>query len=204
MHTEGACNYDATATIEDGSCCFENCLTVDLTDSGNNGWGDVTYSITAVDGTELGTGTIELGGSGSDAYCLENGCYIITVTEGLNDFQVGWSIQGAFGGLVSGGAGESVTFNVGTGDACIVGCDIACACNYNPDTNISDLASCEFDGCSGCTYEEAAQYDENAVVDDGTCTFDIANPCPADLNNDGSVSTADLLEFLTAFGQICE
>ena len=202
--TEGACNYDATATIDDGSCCFENCLTVDLTDSGNNGWGGVTYSITAVDGTELGTGTIELGGSGSDAYCLANGCYIITVTEGLNDFQVGWSIQGAFGGLVSGGAGESVTFNVGTGDACIVGCDIACACNYNPDTNISDLASCEFDGCSGCTYEEAAQYDENAVVDDGTCTFDIANPCPADLNNDGSVSTADLLEFLTAFGQICE
>ena len=25
----------------------------------------------------------------------------------------------------------------------------------------------------------------------------------ADLNGDGSVSTADLLEFLTAFGQIC-
>ena len=202
--TEGACNYDATATIEDGSCCFENCVTVDLTDSGNNGWGGVTYSITAVDGSEIGTGTIELGGSGTDAYCLANGCYIITVTEGFNDFQVGWSIQGAFGGLVAGGAGESVTFNVGTGDACIVGCDIACACNYNPNTNISDLASCEFDGCSGCTYEEAAQYDENAVVDDGTCTFDIANPCPADLNNDGSVSTADLLEFLTAFGQICE
>jgi len=200
-----ACNYDMDATIDDGTyCCYDNCVTIDLTDSGNNGWGGVTYTITTVDGSEMGTGTLALGGSGSDDYCLTAGCYIITVTEGGVDFEIGWSIQGAFGGLVAGGAGESVTFNVGTGDACIVGCDIACACNYNPDTNISDLASCEFDGCSGCTYEEAAQYDENAVVDDGTCTFDIANPCPADLNNDGSVSTADLLEFLTAFGQICE
>jgi hypothetical protein len=28
-------------------------------------------------------------------------------------------------------------------------------------------------------------------------------PCPADLNGDGAVSAADLLEFLTAFGQAC-
>ena len=41
------------------------------------------------------------------------------------------------------------------------------------------------------------------MIDDGSCNFEIANPCPADLNGDGSVSTADLLEFLTAFGQEC-
>ena len=70
-------------------------------------------------------------------------------------------------------------------------------------TNISDLESCVFDGCSGCTYPDADNYDQTAVTDDGSCSFNIANPCPADLNGDGSVSTADLLEFLTAFGQIC-
>ena len=56
---------------------------------------------------------------------------------------------------------------------------------------------------SGCTYQTATNYDEGAVIDDGSCNFEIANPCPADLNGDGSVSTADLLEFLTAFGQEC-
>ena len=111
--------------------------------------------------------------------------------------------MGAFAGIVSGGAGEVATFNVGSGDQCVVGCDIACACNYNEATNISDVASCVFDGCSGCTYEDADNYDSGAVTDDGSCTFTTANPCPADLNQDGSVSTADLLEFLTAFGEIC-
>ena len=199
-----ACNYDSAALIDNGTCCFDNCVTVNLSDSFGDGWNGADYTLSTTDGTVLGSGTIEAGNAASDTYCLSDGCYIIEVTEGTFPGEISWSISGAFGGLVNGGAGETVTFNVGSGDACVVGCDIACACNYNPNTNISDVASCVFDGCSGCTYEEAAQYDATAVVDDGTCTFEIANPCPADLNADGSVSTADLLEFLTAFGQICE
>ena len=30
------------------------------------------------------------------------------------------------------------------------------------------------------------------------------NNCPSDINSDGSVSTADLLEFLSEFGAICD
>ena len=198
-----ACNYDAAAILDDGSCCFDNCVTVNMSDSFGDGWNDAIYTLTDVSGTEVGTGTIEAGSTGADTYCLSDGCYVITVTEGFYPGEISWSISGAFGGFVQGGAGESVTFNVGSGDQCVVGCDIACACNYNPDTNISDVTTCVFDGCSGCTYPDAENYDETAVTDDGSCSFDIANPCPADLNGDGSVSTADLLEFLTAFGQIC-
>jgi len=197
------CNYDAEATIDDGSCCYDNCVTLNLADQFSDGWDGAVYTITSVDGIEIGTGTLEFGTSGSDDFCLADGCYIISVTEGNYPSEVSWSIVGAFGGIVSGGAGETVTFNIGSGDQCVVGCDIACACNYNPDTNISDVTLCVFDGCAGCTYPDADNYDETAVTDDGSCSFDIANPCPADLNGDGSVSTADLLEFLTAFGQIC-
>jgi hypothetical protein len=50
---------------------------------------------------------------------------------------------------------------------------------------------------------DAANYDAAAISDDGSCTFDIANPCPADLNGDGSITTGDLLIFLGAFGTIC-
>ena len=55
----------------------------------------------------------------------------------------------------------------------------------------------------GCSYPDASNYDAAAVSDDGSCTFDIANPCPADLNGDGSITTGDLLIFLGAFGTIC-
>ena len=197
------CNYDAAATIDDGSCCYDNCVTINMNDSFGDGWNGADYTLTSVDGTLIGTGTIEAGASASDTYCLANGCYSIAVTEGDWPGEISWTVIGAFAGIVSGGAGEVATFNVGSGDQCVVGCDIACACNYNADTNISDVTSCVFDGCAGCTYDTATNYDAAAVTDDGTCDFNIANPCPADLNGDGSVSTADLLEFLTAFGQIC-
>ena len=199
-----ACNYDAAAIVDNGSCCYDNCVSVNMNDSFGDGWNGAVYILTDVNGTELGTGTIDAGSSAIDTYCLADGCYIIEVTEGSWPGEISWSISGAFGGFVQGGAGESVTFNVGSGDQCVVGCDIACACNYNENTNISDVTLCVFDGCSGCTYEGSDLYDPTAIVDDGSCTFDFANPCPADLNGDGSVSTADLLEFLTAFGQICE
>ena len=51
----------------------------------------------------------------------------------------------------------------------------------------------------------AATNDPLALLDDGSREVSIAeNFCQGDLNGDGSVSAADLLEFLTSFGQICE
>ncbi len=204
-----ACNYNADALIEDGTCCFSNCVTVQMFDTYGDGWGgygtdgDVGYVITAVDGTEVGSGMLVTGTNGEDTYCLADGCYTITVNEFTFSAEISWTILGAFGGLVNGISPEAVTFNVGSGDQCVVGCDISCACNYDSAVNISDVEQCVFSGCDGCTYPDAANYNEAAITDDGSCTFDIANPCPADLNNDGSITTGDLLIFLGAFGTIC-
>ena len=198
-----SCSYDALATIDDGTCCYSNCLEVQMFDSYGDGWNGGVYTLSSVDGTVIGSGTIDLGSSATDTYCLADGCYTIDVVGASWATEMSWTILGAFGGLVSGLADESVTFNVGTGDQCIVGCDISCACNYNAAVNISDVATCVFTGCEGCTYPDAVNFDALALTDDGTCTFDIANPCPADLNGDGSITTGDLLIFLGAFGTIC-
>ena len=41
-----ACNYDADALIEDGSCCFDNCVTVNMSDSFGDGWNGAVYTLT--------------------------------------------------------------------------------------------------------------------------------------------------------------
>ena len=56
----------------------------------------------------------------------------------------------------------------------------------------------------GCTYEEASNFDEVAMYDDGSCVFGVAAPCPTDINADGQTNTQDLLLLLGSFGLVCD
>ena len=82
----------------------------------------------------------------------------------------------------------------------IPGCTDSCACNYNSNATLNG-GSCEFSSCGGCTYVEALNYDASATLEDGSCTFE--DDCPGDFDNDNSVTTADLLSFLTFYGTAC-
>jgi hypothetical protein len=82
----------------------------------------------------------------------------------------------------------------------VPGCTDSCACNYNAFATEDD-GSCEFSTCAGCTYPEANNFEPSALVEDGSCDF--TNNCPADLDQDGSVTTSDLLDFLAAYGDVC-
>jgi hypothetical protein len=57
--------------------------------------------------------------------------------------------------------------------------------------------------CQGCTYADSPDYDENAGIDDGSCTFEDCS-CPGDFSGDGFVNVSDLGGFLGAFGEACE
>jgi len=206
-----ACNYDVLVTLDDSSCCFTNCISMNMFDAYGDGWNGGTYVLSTFDGIVIGEGTAEnmggfgnAGSAGTDSYCLESGCYTLDVIGSFDSDEMSWTIIGSYGGIQSGGADQSVTFNVGSGDECVVGCFVSCACNYDPSVNIIDDAQCVYDGCDGCTYLDATNYAVGSVNDDGSCVFEIANSCPADLNGDGSITTGDLLLFLGAFGSICE
>jgi hypothetical protein len=82
----------------------------------------------------------------------------------------------------------------------IQGCTNASACNFDV-TATQDNGSCDFVTCQGCTYPSASNFTVGATQDDGSCTF--VNTCPADLNNDSIINSADLLLFLGAFGTTC-
>ena len=88
------------------------------------------------------------------------------------------------------------------------GCTDETACNYDFTATIDDGTCQAFDECgvcggdnatcSGCTNPDADNYDPSAVVDDGSCVF--APVCPEDLNQDGQVTVADILQLLADFG----
>ena len=58
--------------------------------------------------------------------------------------------------------------------------------------------------CLGCMYNEAANFNPAANVDDGSCSMIVDENCPEDLDGDGSVNTSDLLVLLSTFSAICQ
>jgi hypothetical protein len=208
-----ACNYDASATIDDASCCDDNCVTIQMSDLFGDTWNGANYQIFTIDGTLVATGALETAqvgdgfSTGTDVICLADGCYYISVPGGFFPGEVSWILFGINGAPLSGGGNAGLDgdliFSVGAG-ACVVGCTEPVACNYDPAANINDCNICEYSSCLGCTYVGASNYDAAAGIDDGSCLFDLSNPCPADLNEDGIVNTTDLLLFLGAFGTICQ
>jgi len=60
------------------------------------------------------------------------------------------------------------------------------------------------EACGGCIYEEAANFDPNAVRDDGSCSGFAGSPnCATDVDGDGTTGVNDLLEILSLFGAVC-
>jgi hypothetical protein len=50
---------------------------------------------------------------------------------------------------------------------------------------------------------DAPNYDPSALIDDGTCIFPPPQVCTGDLDQDGYISTLDLLDFLALYGSEC-
>jgi hypothetical protein len=204
-----AVNYNPFASVDDGSCCFGAFIEFNMFDSFGDGWNGATYSFYNAAGDLVASGdllsTENDGEFDTDAVCApEAGCYTLIVTDGSFPGEVSWSITGDAFNTTSGGPG---TFQVGLGTACTEGCGLPFAPNYvDPDSvDVVNNDLCDFNNyVMGCTYADASNYEETATNDDGSCMFDIANPCPTDLNDDGQTTTSDLLIFLGAFGTECE
>lgn len=103
----------------------------------------------------------------------------------------------------------------------VFGCSYPTACNYSAESTSDDGSCvfpdfgydcagnclidlnnnglCDLDEVAGCTAIDAVNYNENATLDDGSCII----TCKGDFDNDGQVTSSDLLSFLAAFGLPC-
>ncbi|MGC6428479.1 MAG: hypothetical protein ACON4D_02820, partial [Flavobacteriales bacterium] len=150
---ESAENYSADANTDDGSCVFCDAgdqYTVNMYDSWGDGWNGATLTATSViDGSVVSTG-LESGAEATDLLCLPTGCYELVVGGGNYDNEIDFSIDGLI--------------------------ELSPAGTYTLDVN---------DGCHipGCTDETASNYDASADVEDGTCvyatTFSVDMSCSA-------------------------
>ena len=171
MYTN-ASNFDAQASIDDGSCLFEGC-----TNSSSD-----TYSAVA---NVSGVGFCMSLPIRAD-FNLDGIVQLIDFTEflvSLGQSYPGWTLTWLH-------------------DACQYldvpppflqeGCTYQNAWNYDPDAPL-DLNTCQF---LGCTDTLAINFDQLANEDDGSCYY---SPCP-DLNRDQTIDIQDLLDFFQLWG----
>ncbi|MFT5183030.1 MAG: hypothetical protein ACI84C_000152 [Flavobacteriales bacterium] len=221
----GACNYDSTATVEngscdyscigcatttacnyggllitvdDGSCCFDNCLTLDMVDSFGDGWNGATYTITDLNTSLVVASGTSTGSGSTDDLCLATGCYGIAVGGGSFDSEISWTLNGA--DLPLSGVADFIsnTFTV-AGGICPPGCTDPGACNYD------SLAAAD-DGT--CCYDNCAALFVGGDFFDSEITFTLSDDLGNVIETGGAPFSASLcladgcyqMEMLDAFG----
>ena len=181
-----ACNFDSEATEDDGSCESESCAGCTLETACN-------YDPTAA----VDDGSCALPGP---CDVCEDGIPVSVFDEDGDGVCDDDEVPGCTNADAD-NYDPAATEDDGT--CKIYGCTDPASLNYNP------LATDDDGSCIllGCTYPDALNYDASATQDDGTCLFPETPPendCPADLTGDGTVSIADLLDFLTVYGTFCD
>ena len=194
-------NYDPTALFDDGSCIISGC-TNPAADNYNPEANNDDGSCIISGCTNPVADNYDPEANSDDGSCIISGC-----TNPAAD-------------------NYNAEANNDDGSCIISGCTNPNAENYNPDANEDD-GSCIATGCtypgadnydavntaedgscifSGCTDASAENYVAYANSDDGSCVFEPCSggACPFDSNGDGEIGSADLLDFLVAFGQACE
>lgn len=166
-----ACNYNANATIDNGSCCFSTCGEIEITAGLYPS--EMSYQLVNGTNTVLFSGT----GANSGSVCLSADCYQFRMEDSFGD---GWNtavytltdqsntiiIQGTFLNTpIYNAFNDTVGFSIGGG---VLGCTDNTACNYNALATCDD-ASCEYASCRGCMNAAACNFSATATIDDGSC-----------------------------------
>ncbi|MDG1261106.1 MAG: SprB repeat-containing protein, partial [Flavobacteriales bacterium] len=141
-----ACNYNALADCEDGSCLAED-------ECGNCGGTETSGC------TDAGACNYDATASCDDGSCEFDSCAGCTDPAACNYDATATIEDGSC-------LAEDECGNCGGSETS--GCTDAGACNYDAAASCDD-GSCEFDSCAGCTDPAACNYDATVTIEDGSC-----------------------------------
>ena len=156
-------NYDASATVDNGSCTYDVTLTVDMNCSGltpgavaatgpSDGWSCGAYSLSDGDGDGVWEGTFSLAaGTFEYIYCTD-----------------AWAQQetsGLVAEMQNGGTCAPVTDYASYANRLITVGAITTTDTWG------SCSVCDPSAITGCTDPAADNYDPNATSDDGSCTY---------------------------------
>ena len=200
----GACNYDATATEDDGSCEYTTCAGCIIPQACNY---DPTATIANNEICDF-TSCLNLGctnpnacnydseASLDDGTCEYTTCAGCTNTGACNyDAEASINDGSCEFTTCSGCMDETAdnydpTATIDDGNCIISGCTLSGACNYDPNANNND-GSCDFVSCLpvGCMNTNACNYDPEAQIS-GDCEYpetgyDCDGNCLVDTDGDG-------------------
>ena len=177
-----ALNYNPNAIEDDGSCEYPiDCegltgVLIDMSDSYGDGWNgnelNVNGQIFTIENPFAGASGSE--GSATACYDPAAGCIDVTCDYGSYQSEVSWSISDLDGNvLLAGGAPFAGAFG---GEDCgpveVYGCMDALALNFNTDATVDDGSCTYTEVISGCTDVDAINYNELANANDGSCEYD--------------------------------
>ena len=146
-----ACNYNAQATIDDGSC-YSSILVYSSADS----MVCLGQSVTLVGYSNANNATYQWAGMGA-IISTSASATISPMSNGVYVLTV----------TDANGCTGSDAIEIGV-YPCVIGCLLENACNYDPQA--TNAGPCDF-SCFGCTDSDALNYDATASIDNGSCYF---------------------------------
>lgn len=180
-----ACNYISSVLCDDGSCEYTSCIVPGCTYAAASNYDPAA--------------TID------DGSCIFN-CIILGCTD-PNAINYNGAANSDDGSCIAPvlGCTDPTAFNYnaaantddGSCIASVFGCTDPLAFNYNAAANVDN------GGCIatqlGCTDPAFGNYNPYANTDDGSCF----TACVGDFDNNGTISSSDLLIFLSVFNTTC-
>ncbi len=195
-----ACNYDASANCDDGTCILETtCDTDPCINGGVFVWDDLNCQCALSNPTVSGCTNANACNYDANANCNDGSCILETVCD-INPCTNGgvysWDVN---------------TCQCELSTATVFACIDPTACNFDNSANCDDgsclyiidcLGVCGGTASNGCTDPTACNYDINADCDDSSCLFApclfaCTDPCAPNYNaaadgDDGSCETYNM------------
>jgi hypothetical protein len=193
-----ASNYNPAANTDDGSCCYDNFVTIIIN---TGGWGyEMDWNLTNSNGDTVasnccvGNYLSYTDSMDVQSLCLPDDCYSMNMYDSYGDGWNGgtyeiWTTGGTTNTMIATGTalhmgnvpGPAGSDTIGIGTACVVpGCTDPTACNYNPAATVDD-GSCNYSTTGSATVLSCSTYMWNSVlyITSGvfTQTFTANNGC---------------------------